>query len=836
MLLTRSLRVGVALCVLLFGALLPTHAQDTPASPSLGTMALPAGTASPLPNTEAPDTADEPSANTVPDDDSAPAEPSEADPSADPPEAGPDSTPVDSAPVDSAPVDSAPVDSTPVTPSDNAPTPTVDDPTADDATVDDPTVDDPTVDDPSADDAVRYLVENNALVARQAGLTLWQLGFAEGSGQTVSPLQTDANLYVGHGNSVLRVDAETGRVLSRWLVPNQVLTLDADETGVGGTGIGETGVGETGDDAADEAILITVQHSDDLTETVRLRGNDLQDTVRFGIDPALFGWLRQEAQIDEPAARLAQDSTNPWLYLAAGQARLAAGDADGADNAFLQAVDEATTFYDLAGISQALLDAGRRQLSDIAFDAALRAFADSDYDPSLLRSRELHDAYNFPLSALVATIDAERVETANVLAERLWLVSPRLGGTQEALEDYARLREATGRSDIAALWRERARGSAGERAVGSVDQLVATLAASGWYAAVSIIVAILTLHLTLLCKYWIPQGKLLRRSRSPFGRLFAIRYYSVTEKAVLVMMFAAVLALGTLGYWSDENANLPLALSSGTLANEPAQAYLSDNTLSGPRGDFILGYTAHISGATESARSNYQQAGDYPPALNNLGALLGDPALFDDAIALAPELETAYYNLSEQVDALPFEAAYRDGYALVTPTRDDFLRASGATWENALLATFANPWQNLAGARPPGIPPLVWQLLYLVVLTFATLTVVMLFVPQPRIVQQAPRTFLFHVFALLIPGSSLADEAWGLLLIVPWAIIGLDTMSALFDWGIGVELGLTTDYLLLAILYTVNLIAFIVEFLFYRQRMLERRRRRKEGTRSFSLS
>ncbi|MDZ7705126.1 MAG: hypothetical protein U5L04_11660 [Trueperaceae bacterium] len=673
---------------------------------------------------------------------------------------------------------------------------------------------DDAVDEPVDDGAVRYLVENNALVARRAGLTLWQLGFAEASGLTVSPLQTETGFYVGHGNSVLRIDAETGRVLRRWLVPAQVETLSGDGA----------------------SVLITVRHSEALTETVRLRGDTLQDPVRFGTDPAVFGWLQQEASVDEPAARLAQDPTNPWLYVAAGLELLAAGDNDGADNAFVQAADEATTFYDLAGVAQVLLVAGRLELSELTFSAALADFAARGYHPALLRSRTLHDAYNFPLGPLEEALGAADVERASVLAERLWLTSPRLGGAREVLEHYADLLEETGRRDLAALWRERARGNASERTVGSLDQLVATLAASGWYAATSILVAILTLHLTLLCKYWIPQGKMLRRQRSPFGRLFAIRYYSVTEKAVLVMMFAAVLALGTLGHWSDENADLPPALGSGTLANEPAQAYLGDNALSGVRGDFILGYAAQMSGAVESARSNYQQAGNYPPALNNLAALNDDPALFREVLELDPNLEAARYNLGEQVGALPFTAAYQPGYALVTPTRDDFLRASGATWENALVATFANPWQNLADARPPGLPPLLWQLLYLVVLVFATLTVVMLFVPQPRIVQQAPRTFLFHVFALLIPGSSLADEAWGLLLIVPWAVIGLDTMSALFGWGIGLELGLRTDYLLLAVLYGVNLIAFAIEFSLYRQRLLERRRRRKEDTRSFSLS
>jgi hypothetical protein len=76
---------------------------------------------------------------------------------------------------------------------------------------------------------------------------------------------------------------------------------------------------------------------------------------------------------------------------------------------------------------------------------------------------------------------------------------------------------------------------------------------------------------------------------------------------------------------------------------------------------------------------------------------------------------------------------------------------------------------------------------------------------------------------------------WGLLLLVPWAIIGLDALSELFGWGIGIGLSLRWDYLILIALYVINLVAFIIEFISYSRRMRKLKRDDPELARELGL-
>src|SRR5690606_34230725 len=70
----------------------------------------------------------------------------------------------------------------------------------------------------------------------------------------------------------------------------------------------------------------------------------------------------------------------------------------------------------------------------------------------------------------------------------------------------------------------------------------------------------------------------------------------------------------------------------------------------------------------------------------------------------------------------------------------------------------------------------LWTVAVVAFLAWVAWTVLSLFFPRPQAARTAPRTFLYHVLALLLPGSGLADELWGVLLLVPWSIFGIDLL------------------------------------------------------------
>jgi hypothetical protein len=642
------------------------------------------------------------------------------------------------------------------------------------------------------------------------------LSFPANSGDSLEPVGFAGKLYQGHGNSVLELDPTSGQVLARYMVSGQVRGLEPN--------------GDT--------LVISTELSGGLSETFTLLDGKLQEPVRFDTNPALFDWLKHEAELNNPATRLAQDPTNPWLYLQAAQG---ASNPAEARVAYEAALEKAQTFYDFAGISRVLLKAKQTDLADKAFDAALRDFAARGYDPRLLSNLDLHESYHFPLRPLQAALASGNREEAAFWAKWLrYFVTPQVPETRQALWDYASLLRQNGERAEANIWREAA--NAGRRSGVSnlLESFFSALGGAGWYSVLALLIAIIALHLTLTLKYWTPQTALLKRRQaakaatSPLSRLFAIRYYSFTEKLVLVLMFAAVLLLVGLAAW--RNRPPVTAGSSGTLASTSAQAALLEANLQEPRANFIRAYAAQAVGKLDEARNLYQAAGNFAPALNNLGALNQDEALYNQALKLAPGLLEARYNLGEQLSQFPFQQDYRPGEAILAiPASEDFQAAISGNWSDAIVRTFSNPWPALQAARPALIHPILWIAIIVIFLIWALLNLLWLFMPRPRLARNAPRSLLYHPLSLLIPGSGLADEMWGILLLIPWALVGLDALSELFGWGFGIGLNLRWDYLILIIIYGINLVAVIIELFSYNRRMHQLRQKDPELAREFRL-
>ncbi len=487
--------------------------------------------------------------------------------------------------------------------------------------------------------------------------------------------------------------------------------------------------------------------------------------------------------------------------------------------------------------------AGQADLAKQAMDAALRDYVDRGYAAELLTDPQLRDAYGFALPELTGAVEQGDLQAASFWAPWAYRLStPAVPATQAALLEYSRALRADGQRSEASLWRARAHEGNRFRLARALRRGALDLGHAGWYGVAALLVAMVFLHFALIAKYWRPQSLALKqrteggRSAGRVPRLFAIRYYSFTEKLVLVLMFAAVLALASLAGWANRGDRLPASWRAGTLAGVPARDAMATALQSGTVADFVRGYGAQVAGDQGAAADAYRSAGDYAPALNNLGALQGSDALYQQALDVAGDLPEALYNLGRATDPSHLHAAYAaDAPLLAVPSETVLRSAVAGRFQDALGAAFTNPWAELTGFNPLAVPLWLWDAFVVLFLAWVAVTVIYLLVPRPRLARNAPRTGVYHLLALLIPGSGLADELWGVLLLVPWAIFGIDTLLHYFALGAPAGIPLATDYTVLAVLYALNIASFVVELTSYRRRMAALRRSHPETARAYGM-
>lgn len=245
----------------------------------------------------------------------------------------------------------------------------------------------------------------------------------------------------------------------------------------------------------------------------------------------------------------------------------------------------------------------------------------------------------------------------------------------------------------------------------TVPAWLRALANVAWYLAYTLVGVIVAVRITLLCKYWVAQSDNIEaywrehKDVPRFARLDIVRYFSLLEKLVLVVLFALTLLLATLGDWAQR-------------------------------------------GFSESVWS-------------------------------------------------------------------------------ALTRTFTNPWSGIARANPPGVAQVLWYVMLAVFLLAFLLALIALVLPRFERAKHAPRTPLYVVFALLVPGSGLVDEdaaGLGLVLLLAWAVVGLSVLRELYDLPFQFELGIWGGFEALAGVYLLNALALLAVFVWSRrkQQPLER--------------
>lgn len=668
-------------------------------------------------------------------------------------------------------------------------------------------------------------IDGDAVVAETAaGTPLWRLDFPQGSGQTAGLARAGDRLAVGHGNHLLELSGATGEVVARHRLPAQVV---------------ETSLSAN-------AAAVTVRYQDGSTRRVLLSGEGPSELLPFDPAPELYGWLRQEANVADAAARLRTDPTNPWLYMAQLQTSSTLGAAE-ADALARAALANAHTFYERAQLADALLalPAPRRDLAEAAMDAAMQDFVARGYRVELLTDEALQDAYGFPQGRLLNALGRGNLERAGFWADWLYRSStPAMPAAQEALREYSLALQDAGRRDEASLWRQRANELRGGFQVGpTIERAAAVVGRTGWYGVAALVVSIIALHITLLAKYWRPQSLTLRRAREQGrtvaalpARLTFMRYATPLEKLVVVLLFAAALALAALQGWATQQAHLPRDWGSGTLASPAALNAVESLTTDRADALFVRGYAAQTVGNRQAAEDAYRQLGDHPAALNNLAILTDDPSALDRALALAPSDPTLLYNLGSGPNPAPLMAEYAAGEPLlVAPGANQLATAAAGTYLDAWRAAFTNPWAALTGMSGVALPAWLWTVIVVLFLAWAAVSILFLVVPRPRLARNAPRTLLYHLLALLLPGTGLADEFWGVFLMVPWAIFGVDFILHYVPGGPDPTMAWSTDAIALVVIYVLNLVAFVVEFGSYRRRMVALKQNDPQTAREYGL-
>jgi hypothetical protein len=635
--------------------------------------------------------------------------------------------------------------------------------------------------------------EEGVTLLEADGTPRWRFERPTGSGGTRDALLHGGRVWIAHGHTLFEVLPERGHVVRRTPLSGPIASIAAEGEAVRAVVTVYAGGG-----------TLSVEHlvADGVAEPMAL------------FDPLspLFGWWAREAEVADPGALVLSDPTNPYLHLRIAAAAATSGERD--EHVDL-ALETATTFFDLAAMARAFVALEAFDAADEAMRRALLDFSARGYDPGLLTDPVVHERYGFPLRPLRLAVDRSDLRAASFWAPWLLATSGReLGSAGMTLRGYADLLSAAGEREGAAYWREQAGryGPSDARAVFGESAL--GLGRGGWYAATSLLVATLLLHLTLLAKYWRAQGLVLRQARESgtrvrsWARLRVLRYYDLTERLVLILLLAAAFSVAALAVWSAAGDVALRAASAGHL-EAPFVRPVFDAAATGaagPEGDpwrlaLVEGYRAERRGERTAAFD-----------LLELAARRGDP---------------------EAIRALDTLAG---GGRIEAPSRLALREAATGTWTSAIGRAFVDPYGLRGdGVAVPRVPAWTWPLIVTLFLVVALVHVVALFVPRPRVARNAPRTAAYHALSVLVPGSGAADELYGVLLLVPTAVFGIDALMQLIGVGSPLGIPLRTSMWILIVLYVVNLGAVAVEFVSYRRRMETLRREQPDLAYAFGL-
>jgi Flp pilus assembly protein TadD len=656
---------------------------------------------------------------------------------------------------------------------------------------------------------------------------------AKSGSKNVKLVRTPPELeFVMDGSTIVAREAGTGKIGQRFYLSGKVRTLERTSTGYRAVVQAAPGIEEVFTLENGRIIeRVSFASSSDLLETINkpLREQPSGNAVAF--------W--QE--------RTARDPTNPLLLVQLGMALQKAGQTALAKLEFAKSLDVVAPFYICLRLAQELEKAGQTELADQALNNARNEYAKSGYDPGFAVSRAVLAAWGDPLETAKGFFAQNNPKRAEAWFAYVRDTSPRFAGAGRAYAEYAAWLETQNRAGEARQIRE----FATDLDLGSVfrfgDAGLVRLSGFALAGAIVALISFLLLQFVLMLKYWVQQTKDLVPYGGRFGALgraplFRLHhslpgYQTFTEKLVSLVLLVA--SLGGLCVWHYSN-NAANFLRSGFLNQGTAGGaayYQALSAVPNPMADYLRGLGLQLDGDLDKASQAYRTA-NVAGAFNNLGVILaarGDNAGAQQSFQQAASLgsSVANQNLGSSITGFraAFHAAHRkDSPMLEVPSPKDLIELRFGSLEQEFRRLVQDPW-GYWNALPFGLP--FWAQQGLGVLAFLVLVFCLLWLLVPRVssAKQAPRSLLYHLGAILIPGSGLADEVWGILLLPPAVVFGALIAVNLYALPIGESilagsslLGLGTvaplidlktnwQYLLigLAAIYAVNLVAWLLE-------------------------
>ena len=541
----------------------------------------------------------------------------------------------------------------------------------------------------------------------------------------------------------------------------------------------------------------TVRTSAGSEERFTIEGGKILERVTYSPSPALLATLESATRIKAPIAnpvtfwreRATRDPTNPLLTLELGNALQRASDPS-ALTVMRSALAVDAPFYVFVRLAARFEALRQPDLAASALERAKREFARAGYDPGFAVSKSALAAWGDPLGVARRLLASQNPLRAALWLEYLRATTPRFPGYGVVYAEYASFLDGQNQSGAASDWRKLSAELDAETIFSLGDQGLTRLAALAAGAVVLLLACFFALQFVLLLKYYPQQtrnlqphgGRFVATSSAPLLRLrhSLSAYQTFTEKLLCALLLAlAVLAVGVWQYAGNASRFLAQpALSQGTAGGVDYYQALRDLPATGSA--YLTGLGAQLDGDAGRALESYREAPMIAGAINNTGAILkargdapGAQGEFIRAATLEPTGVAAKVNLSQSVTGYraAFHEAHRSGRPMLElPSQRSLNELKFGGFEQELLRMVANPWAYLR-FLPLGLPEWLMTTIATLTLLLLAISLLWLVIPRVRSAATAPRSFLYHLAALLIPGSGLADEVWGVILLLPAALI-----------------------------------------------------------------